>query len=142
MTPEEMRFIIGHELGHVALGHTWLNSLIGGMAGIPAPLEAALLLNLAFRSWNRVCEYSADRAGLLACGSLQSATSALVKLVAGSVRSEEQFHRAMDYIDREDDSPLNLLAESFSTHPLLIRRITQLKHYAASAEFKRLQRSQ
>jgi len=28
MDAEELSFIIGHELGHVALGHTWLNSLI------------------------------------------------------------------------------------------------------------------
>src|SRR5271157_4452263 len=37
MDADEVRFIVGHELGHVALGHTWLNSLVGGMAGIPSP---------------------------------------------------------------------------------------------------------
>jgi Zn-dependent protease with chaperone function len=37
MDADELRFIIGHELGHVRLGHTWLNSLMGGMSGIPSP---------------------------------------------------------------------------------------------------------
>src|ERR1035437_1222422 len=36
MDADELRFIIGHELGHVRLVHTWLNSLVGGMAGIPS----------------------------------------------------------------------------------------------------------
>src|SRR4030065_1534935 len=31
---DELQFILGHEMGHVILGHTWLNSLVGGMAGI------------------------------------------------------------------------------------------------------------
>ena len=35
MTPGELSFVIGHEMGHVALGHTWLNTILGGMAGIP-----------------------------------------------------------------------------------------------------------
>jgi Zn-dependent protease with chaperone function len=66
MDDDELRFILGHELGHVRLGHTRLNSLVGGMAGVPSSSSASALLILAFLGWNRACEYSADRAGLLA----------------------------------------------------------------------------
>ena len=45
-----------------------LNWLVGGMAGIPSPFMASALLAMAFLWWNRACEFSADRAGLLACG--------------------------------------------------------------------------
>ena len=61
MDEDELAFVIGHELGHVALGHTWLNSLVGGMAGIPSSMSAAILMSMAFLWWNRACEYSADR---------------------------------------------------------------------------------
>ena len=135
---DELHFVIGHELGHVALGHSWLNSLLGGMAGIPTTLEAAVLLTLAFRWWNRACEYSADRAGLLACGSPQKATTALIKLVAGDARSAAELQRALVLIEQEDNSPVNVLAESFSTHPMIVRRIEELKKYAASAKYRRL----
>jgi Zn-dependent protease with chaperone function len=138
MDAAELRFIIGHEMGHVALGHTWLNSLLGGMAGIPTTLEAAFLLNLAFRWWNRACEFSADRAGLLACGSAQKATSALVKLVAVNTQSQADMQRALEMIEREDDSPINVLAQVLSTHPMLVRRIEHIKQYAADPQFKRL----
>lgn len=132
---DELRFVIGHELGHVALGHTWLNSLLGGLGGVPLPLAAAVIFSLAFRSWNRACEYSADRAGLLACGSLSKAITALVKLVAGPIRSQEQLDQALAAIDREDDNLGGLLAETLQSHPLVIKRINQLREFAASPAF-------
>jgi Zn-dependent protease with chaperone function len=130
MDEEELRFIVGHELGHVALGHTWLNTLLGGMAGVPPSFGAAILITFAFRWWNRACEYSADRAGLVASGSLSKSISALVKLVAPDIRSRDDFQRALALIDAEDDSVGNVLLESLSTHPMIIRRINQLRRFA------------
>ncbi len=138
MDADELRFIIGHELGHVALGHTWLNTLLGGMAGVPTSFGAAVILTFAFRWWNRACEFSADRAGLLACGSLKKAESALVKLVAGKVRSEAEYQQAIKALENEDDSLLNVLGETLSTHPMIINRIEELRKYAASTEYRRL----
>lgn len=141
MDEDELRFIIGHELGHVALGHTWLNSLVGGMAGIPSGSAASAILLLAFLSWNRACEYSADRAGLLACGSLEKATTALIKLVAGPAGSTKRgLELAYRQIDAQDDTWLGNLSEAFASHPLLIRRINELRQFAASAEYQRLRK--
>lgn len=139
MDADELLFIFGHELGHVALGHTWLNSLVGGLAGVPSPFSAAALMALAFLWWNRACEYSADRAGLLACGKPEKAVSALIKLAAGpqalDERSLEMVYRK---IDAEDDTWLGNLQEALGTHPMLIRRIERLKEYAASSQYRRL----
>lgn len=139
MDADEIRFILGHELGHVALGHTWLNTLLGGMAGVPLSLGAAVVLVLAFRWWNRACEFSADRAGLLACGNVDKAVSALVKLVNKEADTPEEQEVMFDLIDRQDDSVVNVLTETLATHPMIIRRIEQLRAYAASAEYRRLQ---
>jgi Zn-dependent protease with chaperone function len=139
MSPRELQFVIGHEMGHVALGHTWVNTIVGGLAGIPAPFGAAVLLYAAFRWWNRMCEYSADRAGLLACGSLPAAIAALVKLVAPEVRSQKDFEKALAAIDAEDDLVSNRFLEVFQSHPMLIRRINKLKDYARTNEYRHLQ---
>lgn len=139
MDPGELSFVIGHEMGHVALGHTWLNTILGGMAGIPAPFGAAVLLYAAFRWWNRVCEYSADRAGLLACGDLNLAVSALVKLAAPNIRSQQEFERALAMLDAQDNDVSNVLAEAFQSHPMLIRRINKLRDYAQTAEYRQMQ---
>jgi Zn-dependent protease with chaperone function len=140
MDAEEIQFILGHEMGHVALGHTWLNSLIGGMAGIPAPYAASYLLALIFRWWNRSCEFSADRAGLLACNQPAKAVRALVKLEAGSVAiSQEALERILEKIQTEDDHPLSSLLELTATHPMIIKRIEQIRKYTVSPEYRRIQ---
>ncbi len=137
---DELRFVLGHELGHVRLGHTWLNSLVGGMAGMPSPSMASVILAMAFLWWNRACEYSADRAGLLACGKPHKAISALVKLAAGTeAGTRAGIELALRHIEAEDDHSLAGLGELLSTHPMMARRIEQLRHYAASAEYRRLQ---
>ena len=141
MDADELRFIIGHELGHVRLGHTWLNSLVGGMAGIPSPYLAAVVLYFAFRWWNRACEYSADRAGLLACGKPEKAASALVKLAGGTsaLHSAQGWQQALHQIEAEDDHFENNLREMLSTHPMTVRRLDALRQYAASPEYQRIQ---
>jgi Zn-dependent protease with chaperone function len=140
MDRDEMRFILGHELGHVRLGHTWLNSLVGGMAGIPSPFAASALLAMVFLWWNRACEYSADRAGLLSCSKPHKAISALIKLEAGPrARTRADMERALRRIDAEDDHPISELGEALATHPMTIRRIDALREYAASDQYRRLQ---
>ncbi len=139
MNSGELAFIVGHEMGHVALGHTWVNTIVGGMAGIPAPFGAAVLLYTAFRWWNRMCEFSADRAGLLACSDINFAISALVKLVAPDIRTQEDFTRALALIDAQDGSTSTRLAEAFQSHPILIRRINALRDYARTPEYQRIQ---
>jgi len=139
MDEDELRFVAGHEMGHICLGHTWLNSLVGGIAGIPSPSAASALLALAFMSWNRACEFSADRAGMLACGKPEKAISALVKLVAAKRNlSTSEMEHYLKRFDAEDDNLLSDLSELLATHPMTIHRIEQLRRYSASAEYKRL----
>ena len=140
MAPDELSFIVGHEMGHVRLGHTVLNSLVGGMAGIPSPFLASALLTAVFLWWNRACETSADRAGLLACGRLDTAVLALVKLTTDTtVRTQADLDRALAVINAEDDSLLGELGEVLATHPLMAHRIERLQRYARTAEYRRLQ---
>ncbi len=132
----ELKFVTGH----VRLGHTWLNSLVGGMAGIPSPIFAAVILQFAFLWWNRMCEYSADRAGLLACGKPGKAISALVKLATGgAARTSADLQKALALIEKEDDDIANNIGELLGTHPMIVKRIEELRRYIASDEYRRLQ---
>jgi Zn-dependent protease with chaperone function len=139
MDRDELAFILGHELGHVALGHTWLNSLLGGMAGIPASWGAGAILTFAFLWWNRACELSADRAGLLVCGKPEKAITALIKLVAPNAGTQSELQQAYQLIDSEDDSPLAPLTELLASHPLIIHRIEELRRWTKSAQYQKLQ---
>jgi Zn-dependent protease with chaperone function len=133
MDHDELQFILGHELGHVDLGHTWLNTLVGGMAGIPSTYGAAAIVELAFRWWNRACEYSA-------CNNPNKAISALIKLEAGAdARSQAGIMRAIQRLETEDDDLVNNLGELLNTHPMIIKRIDHIRKFSRSASYRQLQ---
>jgi Zn-dependent protease with chaperone function len=140
MDREEIQFILGHEMGHVKLGHTWLNTLVGGMAGIPSSLGATAIMELAFRWWNRACEYSADRAGVLACGKPGKAVSALVKLEAGSsARTQAGMQAAIQQIETEDDDIMHNVEELMASHPMIAKRIEEIRHFTNTQEYRTMQ---
>jgi Zn-dependent protease with chaperone function len=139
MDAEELMFVLGHEMGHISLGHTWLNTILGGLAGIPAPYGAAVILAMIFRSWNRACEYSADRAGMIACKNPEKAITALLKLVSGDTHlTEGEKAQWIRLLDKQDDSLSGQLQELLSSHPMITKRISQIKEYAGTADYARL----
>lgn len=77
--PDELRFVFGHELGHVVFSHTVfpVRDIIANEEGLP-PEAARLLL-----CWSRASEVSSDRIGLLCCGRLSAAAGALFKTASG-----------------------------------------------------------
>ncbi len=140
MDQDELQFILGHEMGHVKLGHTWLNTLVGGMAGIPSSLGAAAIMELAFRWWNRACEYSADRAGVLACSKPNKAISALVKLEAGPVAlTQAGMQAAMQHISTEDDDIMHNIDELIASHPMIAKRIEEIRQFANTQAYRNMQ---
>jgi Zn-dependent protease with chaperone function len=138
---DEVQFIIGHELGHVKLGHTKLNTLMGGMAGIPSSSGAGVIMELAFQWWNRACEYSADRAGVLACAKPDKAISALVKLEArpGRMLSQEGMQSAIQQIETQDEDLSQNIIELLASHPMAAKRIAQIRKFSNSQEYRTLQ---
>jgi Zn-dependent protease with chaperone function len=140
MDRDEIQFILGHEMGHVKLGHTVLNTLVGGMAGIPSSYGALAIMELAFRWWNRACEYSADRAGVLACAKPAKAISALVKLEAGpAALTQVGMQAAIQHIESEDDDILENIAELVATHPMVAKRVEEIRKFANSQAYRTLQ---
>jgi Zn-dependent protease with chaperone function len=100
LEPDELRFVIGQQLGRIVYGHTRMIVLLGGEEeSLPALLAQLTWLRDLFFAWyKRVTMLSADRAGVLACGDLEVAFRTLVKLGTGN----NQFHevRADDLVDQ------------------------------------------
>jgi Zn-dependent protease with chaperone function len=78
-TPNEWRFVFGHELGHVIFGHSRFSvrEILANMPDVSADTA-----DMLFR-WSRAAEVSADRIGLLCCGSLTDAVMALFRTASG-----------------------------------------------------------
>lgn len=82
---DELAFMIGRELGHIAAGHTRFLSLLS-VNGKENPL-----ISLIFGGWLRRCTMTCDKVGLLCCGSLDAAIRAI------GVAEFHEFGRKVDY---------------------------------------------
>ncbi|MDQ2992367.1 MAG: RDD family protein [Candidatus Eremiobacteraeota bacterium] len=81
---DELAFMIGRELGHIAAGHTRYLSLLS-VNGRENPLVAIL-----FGAWLRRCTLTCDKVGLLVCGSFDAALRAI------AVAEFHEFGRKID----------------------------------------------
>jgi len=82
LTDEELKFVIGHEIGHWMFNNSDLDR-IQHFAYSNVENRPSLALQNLLSTWEKLAEFSSDRIGLLACGSLSSAISALYKICIG-----------------------------------------------------------
>lgn len=95
-TPDELRFLLGREYGHVRHGHvpimTIIDTLGGDLGRVPF---VGGIVNFIFAGWTRAATHTADRAGLLVVRDLNHVYSALVKLVIGPALYDRIDHGAL-----------------------------------------------
>ena len=148
MDSEEIRFIIGHELGHVLSGHSVYRTMLFHMVRLAARLAFIPFAWIGFKAviwgleeWYRKSELSCDRAGLLAGQDEQAARRALMK-TAGGARLAELSHDAFHQQAREYDAVpdvreglLKLLQMQGTTHPFAVVRFAELDRWASEGEY-------
>jgi Zn-dependent protease with chaperone function len=148
---EELRFVVGHELGHVLSGHAvyrtmllYLMALAARIAWMPIGYFGIKAIIWGLEEWFRKSELSCDRAGLLACQDVDAAKRALMKLAGGPQLSElnpdefrEQAHE-YDAVPDLRDSLLKILQLQGQTHPFAVVRFAELDHWAVSGDYERI----
>ncbi len=113
---KEIDMIIGHEIGHLALGHLkWLWALI--------PSRIVPLLGAAY---SRACEYSCDRCGFEVTGEMQSAARGLTILAAGGKYGKILNMQSFVLQVKETGGFWASVYELNATHPYLSKRVAAL----------------
>jgi len=148
---EELRFVIGHELGHALSGHALyrtlllrLLSLSGVLATIPIGGLGVRLITAALMEWVRKSELSADRAGLLATQDPATAFRAHMKLASGGhlddLDQTSFFAQGREYDEAGDvrDAVLKLLLVEQRTHPFPVSRASALRAWVDSGDYTRI----
>ena len=127
---DELAFVIGRQLGHIAAGHTRYLSLLS-INGNENPIVA-----LIFGAWLRRCELTCDKIGLLVCGSLDAAVRAI------AVCSFHHFGRNVDLgqfaeqaREISGDSVLRW-GEWLGAEPYATKRIYWMRRFIASHQFQ------
>jgi Zn-dependent protease with chaperone function len=148
--PEELRWVIGHELGHILSGHAvyrtmllWLIQLASRIAWTPIGLGLSAII-WGLEEWFRKSELSCDRAGLLAGQDVDAARRALMKLAGGAQLSElnpdafrEQAHE-YDAVPDLRDSILKIMQLQGNTHPFAVVRFAELDYWATHGAYERI----
>src|SRR5215470_264563 len=148
---EELRAVVGHELGHILSGHAvyrtmllWLIQLAARIAWMPIGYIGLRAIIWGLEEWFRKSELSCDRAGLLAGQDIDASRRVLMKLAGGAQLSElnpdafrEQAHE-YDAVPDLRDSILKLLQLQGQTHPFTVVRFAELDYWATHGEYDRI----
>ena len=139
--PDELKFVVGHELGHHLFGHHQIP--VGALLGGAFPVGASLALQLF--AWQRYAEISSDRAGLACAGNLDSAARSLFKLASGlrggRIRIDiqqflSQVRDLRDEVTRVASADEPPRGDWFATHPFSPLRVRAVELAAESELIK------
>lgn len=142
MKPEQLRFVIGHECGHIAMGHVVYHVAASMLStfSIKIPVIGKVAYDLVafpLTAWSRRSEITADRAGLVCCGSVETAKRTLLQLEAAFVDADEV--NMDEYLDwsrnYRSGGVLRRTGELLAAHPMLPKRIEALTLFAKSTAY-------
>ena len=147
---DEIMFVIGHELGHIKSNHmlyhmmaqviNWVIDTIPGGSLVASGLQFALYY------WNRMSEFTADRAGLLCCQNQDAMITSFIKMAGlpqsefDNIKPETFIHQARDFkmLDYEGmNKVVKFLSIADETHPWTVMRSAELLNWIDSGEYGR-----
>lgn len=148
---EELRYLLGHELGHLVSGHAVYRTMAEVLTAwavriswLPVGSIVLRAIVAGLHEWWRKAELSADRAGLLASQEPQAALRTHMKLAGGGDLSEVDtatfLEQAAEYDRAGDlrDSLIKIRMVTARSHPIPVARAAELRRWIDSGEYQRV----
>jgi hypothetical protein len=138
MSDAELRFVLGHELGHIAYDHYRASQVNNALSRDSEDSTMPPLLEARMQVWDRLAELSADRAGFLATGEqLEPIVSVFFKLASGLGPEHLQFDIGafLEQLELIQDTGSSDLMAHFS-HPVTPVRVRALQLYSEAGGSK------
>lgn len=127
---EQLRYVIGHELGHHIAGH--LDQMVN-LVRLPA-----LLVPFLGAAYSRSREFTCDRIGAYIARDPDVARSALQMLASGSAKLNSQMNGSAFALQDKMVPPIaGFVVKAFSSHPRLTRRVEEVSQWLVSQGIKR-----
>ena len=151
---DEMRALLGHELGHVMSGHALYRTILililnVSFATLPFLAGLALLpIRIALLEWYRKSELSSDRAGLLASQDATASLRMFLKMAGGGDMTQmdlnaflvqaKEYEAAGGALDRI----FQILNTLDRTHPFNTLRAAELQRWIEAGHYDRIVRGE
>lgn len=121
VSDEQIKFVIGHELGHHAAGHL---EFIGFWLRFPARIVPFL-----HKAYSRQCEYTCDKIGYFISRDVENSCTAIQMLGCGCQKLNAKINLfAFEKQENLVPPTSGFIAELFRSHPRLTRRVIALKN--------------
>jgi len=156
MTYDELLFVLGHEIGHLKSQHVLyhqiadlfpiITNIIGSLTlGVGNIISTGL--EIALLNWKRKSEFTADRAGLLACQNIDAAITAMMKIGGAPSKYYNELNpyefkkQAMSFKtlnDKNLEKFAKFISVLFADHPWTVERAQELYKWVDSGEFEKV----
>lgn len=142
LSETELRFVIGHELGHLLFEHSRLSRVIQFV--YPDFERMPTYLQKRYSLWTKLGEMGCDRIGLLAAGDFEIAAKTVLKLSCGL--SLKYFGEAIEPYLELVDTLIKELGEqhaaNLQSHPGSPLRVKALQIFSQSATYQSFAKGQ
>lgn len=128
LTPDELKAIVIHEMGHIKYKHTIAMLYLQPFLALPFVSSVSGWL-AGF--WQRRTEYTADRLALTYTEDPELVKNALVKVHVGPDVAEGMNETARQWQRYTANRPMNRFAQTLSDHPYLVRRLDHIDEMTA-----------
>lgn len=145
MSEDQMRFVIGHECGHIAMGHLVYHTAATVLGSLSQyiPVVGKLVysgISIPLNAWARRSEITADRAGLHCCNNPEIAKKALLQLEcafnsADEIDTEAYIENSRRYLK---GGIVRKIGEYGTNHPMTPKRIEALTLFSNSVLYYEL----
>ncbi|MBR1520712.1 MAG: M48 family metallopeptidase [Bacteroidaceae bacterium] len=146
---DEIMFIIGHECGHIKSNHMLYHMMAQVINFIIDAISGASLISggiqYALYYWNRMSEFTADRAGLLCCQNQEAMIRTFIKMAGlpikefKTIRTETFLQQAHDFkmLDYDNmNKVVKFLSIADESHPWTVMRSAELLKWIDSGGYK------
>lgn len=123
LTHDELKVVVVHEMGHIKYGHTMASLYLTPFLVVP-------VLNVVGQwfagFWQRRAELTCDRLALMYMADSELVKGSLIKVHVGPDVAKFMNETARQWLQYNAERPMNRFAQTFSSHPFLVRRLSHI----------------